>query len=472
MAKLHKTLGLRDVYAVSTGAMFSSGFFLLPGLAAAQAGPAVVFVYLLSALIMIPATLSVAELSTAMPRDGGGYFFIDRGFGPLAGMVAGLGVWFTLVFKSAFTLLGMGYYLDLFIELPIQPVAIGLAVLFTALNLFGAKSSTRIEQLLVFLLLLVLGYFLVEGALEIASRGMQQVLREQFVPLAPFGEHAVFSTIGLVFVSYVGVTQVSSIAQEVKDPSHTIPLGMILSLATAALFYVGGVFIMVAVLDPQLLQDDMTPVATAARTFMDRITGQFEFYLVIVAAIAAFISTANAGILAASRYPMAMALEKLLPQRFGRLNRFGIPTTGLWVTVVAIIGLILLLDAENMAKLGSAVQLLVFAMLNAVVIVMRQSGLKTYQPGYQAPLYPWLQLFGIIASLVLLVELGWLPLTSSGGLIVAGIIGYFLYARRHVNRTSALSHLFGRAERRKAERLEDELALFHPEPEKAPQGQS
>jgi basic amino acid/polyamine antiporter, APA family len=114
---------------------------------------------------------------------------------------------------------------------------------------------------------------------------------------------------------------------------------------------------------------------------------------------------------------------------------------------------------------------LVFAMLNAVVIVMRQSGLKTYQPGYRAPLYPWLQLFGIIASLVLLVELGWLPLTSSGGLIVAGIIGYFLYARRYVNRTSALSHLFGRAERRKAEHLEDELALFHPEPEKAPQGQ-
>jgi basic amino acid/polyamine antiporter, APA family len=472
MAKLYKTLGLRDVYAVSTGAMFSSGFFLLPGLAAAQAGPAVVFVYLLSALIVVPTVLSVAELSTAMPRDGGAYFFIDRGFGSFPGMVAGLGIWFALVFKSAFTLLGMGYYLDLFIELPIQPVAISLAVLFTVLNLFGAKSSTRTEQLLVFLLLLILGYFLVEGALEIASQGMQQVLREQFVPLAPFGEHAVFSTVGLVFVSYAGVTLVASIAQEVKNPSHTIPLGMSLSLATAALFYVGGVFIMVAVLDPQVLQEDMTPVATAARTFMDRITGKIEFYLVVAAAIAAFISTAIAGILAASRYPMAMALDKLLPQRFGRLNRFGIPITGLIVTGMAIIGLLLIVDTEDMAKLGSAVQLLVFAMLNAVVIVMRQSGLKTYQPGYRAPLYPWLQLFGIIASLVLLVELGWLSIISSGGLIMAGIIGYFLYARRHVNRTSALSHLLGRAERHKAKRLEEELALFHPEPEKAPQGQS
>ena len=71
--RLKKTLKLFDVYAISTGAMFSSGFFLLPGLAAAMTGPSVVLAYLVAGFMMYPTMLSVAELATAMPRAGGAY---------------------------------------------------------------------------------------------------------------------------------------------------------------------------------------------------------------------------------------------------------------------------------------------------------------------------------------------------------------------------------------------------------------
>lgn len=98
---LKKELTLFDVYAISTGAMFSSGFFLLPGLAAAQAGPAVVLAYLLASFFILPAMFSVAELSTAMPRAGGAYYFLDRALGPIVGTVGGLGTWLALVLKSA-----------------------------------------------------------------------------------------------------------------------------------------------------------------------------------------------------------------------------------------------------------------------------------------------------------------------------------------------------------------------------------
>ncbi|MFQ6114766.1 MAG: amino acid permease, partial [bacterium] len=83
--RLKKELTLFNVYALATGATLSSGFFLLPGLAAAQAGPAVTLSYLIAALHLIPAVFSMAELSTAMPRAGGIYYFLDRSMGPLLG---------------------------------------------------------------------------------------------------------------------------------------------------------------------------------------------------------------------------------------------------------------------------------------------------------------------------------------------------------------------------------------------------
>ena len=66
--KLKKNLKLFDVYAMSTGAMFSSGFFLLPGIAASYTGPSVYLAYLIAGFLIIPAMLCIAELATAMPK--------------------------------------------------------------------------------------------------------------------------------------------------------------------------------------------------------------------------------------------------------------------------------------------------------------------------------------------------------------------------------------------------------------------
>lgn len=86
---LRRELNLLDVFCVATGAMISSGLFILPGLAFSRAGPAVVLSYILAGVFCIPALLSKAELTTAMPKAGGDYFYIMRGFGPLLGTVAG-----------------------------------------------------------------------------------------------------------------------------------------------------------------------------------------------------------------------------------------------------------------------------------------------------------------------------------------------------------------------------------------------
>ena len=108
--RLPKELSLLNVYAIATGATLSSGFFLLPGLAASQAGSAITLAYLLAALLLVPAMLSKAELCTAMPRAGDVYFFLYRSMGPLMGTIGGLGALIALILKAAFALIGMGAY--------------------------------------------------------------------------------------------------------------------------------------------------------------------------------------------------------------------------------------------------------------------------------------------------------------------------------------------------------------------------
>ena len=117
---LKKKLTFWDVFCVATGAMISSGLFILPGLAFAKAGPAVILSYVIAGLFCIPTLLSMAELTTAMPKAGGDYFYIMRGFGPLLGTVAGFSTWFSLSLKGAFALIGMGAYLSIITNMPLQ----------------------------------------------------------------------------------------------------------------------------------------------------------------------------------------------------------------------------------------------------------------------------------------------------------------------------------------------------------------
>ena len=261
--RLKKSLTLFDVYAISTGAMFSSGFFLLPGLATAKAGPATVLAYFIAGLFILPAMFSAAELSTAMPKAGGAYYFLDRSLGPLAGTVGGLGTWLALILKSAFALVGMGAYLVFFFNVPIKPLAAALAVAFGVLNVVGAKETSGLQRVLVTVLVGVLVFFVVQGLVAVSGLGAGEIER-QFTPFLPFGTDGLIATVGLVFVSYAGLTKVASVAEEVQDPDRNLPLGMFLSLATATAIYCVGVFIMIAVLDSSELRSDLTPVATAA----------------------------------------------------------------------------------------------------------------------------------------------------------------------------------------------------------------
>lgn len=455
--KLHKQLGAFDVFSVATGAMFSSGLFLLPGIAAGETGPSVFLAYFVSGLLVIPTMLSKAELATAFPRAGGTYYIIDRALGPMMGSIGGFGSWFSLVFKSAFALIGMGAYISIFFEVPITPIAIILTLTFGALNIFGAKETSRLQNILVITLLSIMAFYLVQGFSHLFSIGILDVHREQFTPFFTNGFQGFFGTVGMVFVSYAGLTKVVSLAEEVEEPDRNIPRGMFISIFVAIFVYVSGVYLMTSVLDPMAFREDLTPVATAGEIFLTWLPGDTGLILVVIAAISAFASTGNAGIMSASRFPLAMSRDKLVHPMFSKIGRFQTPTISVITTTGMMIVLMLVFNVEEVAKLASAFKLLLFGLLNLAVIVMRESKIQEYDPGYQTALYPWIQILGILTSGVLIFEMGTVSIIFTVVVTVLSVIWYYYYAYGKIDRQGAIYHVHERLGQNKDGGLEREM---------------
>ena len=303
--ELKKQLNLWDIFCIASGAMISSGLFVLPVLAYKYTGPAVIIAYCLAGFLMIPSIFSKAELLTAMPKAGGTYVFIERSFGPFLGIFGGLSSWVSITLKSAFALVGIGTFLEYFIPsvdyFQIKVVAASFCLFFVLINVLSVKLSSRLQNTMVLFLLLTCSLYVMLG-LGVSNSN-------HFKPFMPFGLKSIFSVAGLVFVSYGGLTKVASIAEDTKAPSKTIPLGMFLSFITVQILYVLCVAVTIGILGSDELLSTLTPITHGAMTL-----GGIPFAILLsLAALTAFFTTANAGILSSSRVPFAMARDSLLP---------------------------------------------------------------------------------------------------------------------------------------------------------------
>lgn len=426
MADLQRNLGLTAVFTVSLGAMIGSGIFVLPGLAVKLAGPAAALAYFLAGLVVVPAALSKSEMATAMPQAGGAYVFIDRAMGPVFGTVAGFGVWFALVFKSAFALVGLGGYLVFFFDVDIQVVAAALAMILVGINVAGVKQSGGFQSVVVLGVLGVLAFFVIAGG--------GSVQPGSFTPFLSNGVSGLLAATGLVFVSYAGVTKVASVAEEVKNPGKVLPRGMLASVGLMLFVYPAIVWVIVGTGISEQLADDPAPLATTAEQFMGRIGVD----LISVTAVLALISMANAGLLSSSRYPLAMARARLAPRALGRVNkRTGTPIASVTLTGAVMVLLIAFVPLIELAKLASAFQVLIFTLNHLSLIAFRESKAAWYKPEFRSPFYPWPQVFGIAGSLLLLTQLGTLSIVGAALIVVFGVVWYRVFGRSRASHESA-----------------------------------
>lgn len=429
---LRKELGLFEVFCIATGAMVSSGIFILPGLAHAQAGPSVIISYLLAGCLAGIGTLSAAELATAMPKAGGDYFFITRSLGPAVGSIAGLLNWFALSLKSAFAIIGMAAFVRLFVDIDMRFAGMGLCLIFVLINLCGARHAGRLQTYLVTGLLALMIFYVIKG--------IPQVAMDNLTPFLPHGWHKTIATAGFVFVAYGGLIKISSVAEEVRNPSRVLPFGMLLSLVIVTLLYVLMVFVTTGVLPSADLDRSLTPITDGAAQFM----GTWGVRAIGLAAVFAFVSTANAGVMAASRYLFALSRDELLPKGLSRLSRktevpvTAILVTGLFVTVS------LFLKIDILVEAASLVLILGFIMSSLCVIVLRESRVQNYRPSFRAPFYPFTQIIAILAFCLLIFELGLAAFLICAVLFAIGMTNYWIYGRKRMQKDFALLHVVAR----------------------------
>jgi amino acid transporter len=259
-----------------------------------------------------------------------------------------------------------------------------------------------------------------------------------------------------VFISFGGLTKAASLAEEVKHPGRNLPLGMILAWFVVTVFYLGVITVIVGVVNGQELAGSFLPVSLAAGKFM----GRWGFAILALAAIAAFVTTANGGILAASRSPMAMSRDQLLPPLLARVNqRFKTPHISILATGGFMIVAIVFLDIESLVKTASTLKIILFILTNASVIIMRESRIQSYRPKFRSPLYPYIHIFAIISYGVLIIDMGKVPLLICAGFVGLSAAWFGLYVSKRVSRASAAMHIVERVTNRelKTVTLENEL---------------
>ncbi|MFP4590760.1 MAG: APC family permease [Halobacteriales archaeon] len=432
--QLERTITLVGGLTIGIGTMIGAGIFVFPGLAAGEAGPAAAASFAIGAVVALLVALPASELATAMPRSGGGYYFVSRALGAWIGSIVGIGLWFGLVFATAFYLVGLGHYgnavlAELGFDIGIDPV-IGLALIFgvllTAISLTGTENTAKLQNAIVILLLALLTVFLSFGGLDAIGVTGEASTPERF---APFGYAPILSTAALVFTSYLGFAQVATVAGEIERPSRNLPLAMVGSVIVVGVLYVSTIFVATSTLGSARLGElGETAMVEVARSLL----GVPGAVAILVAGLLATISSANASILSASRAIYALSRDALLPRGAATINlRFGTPHVSLALAGVPILALTASGRVELLAEVASFLHLVMYGLICVALLVLRRSPPEWYEPTFRVPGYPVLPALGALASFGLIAFMD--PLSIAVGIAVTAVaLGWYAWFARDV----------------------------------------
>jgi amino acid transporter/nucleotide-binding universal stress UspA family protein len=418
--QLLRELGLKEALAIGLGTMIGAGIFVLPGIAVARAGQAAAISYLLAGLICLPVAMIISELATGMPQAGGSYTFISGALGPLAGSVVGPANWLGLTFANGFYLIATGQYLALFLDVPPWTAALVFGLLFIWLNYRGAKMSGGVQILVVLVLVCILSLFVVGGLMNDPA-----IPRESF-PIHGWGP--VVGTVGLIIVSFTGFEKISTISEEVKQPGRTLPLAIIGSVAIATVLYVMLVFVSTGLMPPGEIDPQRGLLLEAATlTF-----GPMGEAVMLVAALLATLSSANAATMASSRISYGMGRDLVLPGWFGRAHaKYKTPSNGILFTGGLAILLAMTGKAETLAEISSALFMVSYILLSLSVLIMRRVKPTWYRPQFHAPLYPLLPVVAMALCLGVIFTMDHFSIVAGFSLVGLSLVWFVFWVRKN-----------------------------------------
>ena len=438
--ELARDLGFLEAYTLGLGTMIGAGIFVLPGIVAEAAGPASMVSFAIGGVVALLAALSLSELATGMPRAGGSYYYVNHALGSFFGTIVGWGMWGGLMFATAFYMLGFGQYLLNQPSTAIGVVLAGLVMtsLLVLLNYRGVKETGSFQNVIVVALVGLILVFIAVGLLSVDP--------ELLTPFtAGEGWAAVGATAGTVFVTFIGFEVIATSAEEIEDPGRNLPLSMIAAVLTPTVLYVLVMLVSTGVLPvPELAASDV-PVADVAR----EATGAFgalsiagvvtvELSVVgggvmIVGAILATISSANASILSAARVNFAMGRDRILTDWLNQIHtQYRTPYRAILATGAVILLLIAgPFPIAFLADVAAFMFLITYALVHTAVVVLRRADPDGYEPDFRIPssLYPIVPALGVLTCLGVMLQMPLSVQLTSFGIVLVGVGWYQFYAK-------------------------------------------
>jgi amino acid transporter len=429
--QLERTLGFGEAFTIGVGTMIGAGIFIFPGIAAGQAGLAASVSFGLGAIVAMMVALSVAELATAIPKSGGTYYFVAEGMGRVLGAVVGLGLWWGLIFASAFYLVGFGLYIDkIAAELGLgwsvssQTIGVTSALLLTLVNILGTEKSGDLQNIIVGSLLTILAIFVGYGLLDAFGVFGRTTVPEEF---APFGVLPIFSTASLVFTSYLGFAGIANVAGEIKEPHKNLPRALIGSVALVGTLYIVTILISTSAFgSARLAELGETALVEVGRTYLGRIGA----VTILFGGLLATVSSANASLLGSSRSVYALSDDGILPGWVSEVNEsFGTPHLAIISAGIPIAAIILLGRVEVLAEVASFLHLVLYGLMCLSAWKLRRDEPDWYNPSFTAPGHPVVPLAGGAASFGLILFMKPASQFIGAGVLLAGWVWYELNRR-------------------------------------------
>jgi amino acid transporter/nucleotide-binding universal stress UspA family protein len=443
---LVRDLGLFDVTMVGVGAMIGAGIFVLTGIAAGTAGPALLLAFALNGVVTILTAMVYAELGSAIPEAGGGYLWVKEGLPAWNAFLAGWMSWFAHAVAGSLYALGFGSYLVLVLEeIGVSPfgltgdalqkcLAVAVAVAFVAINFKGVSETGSIGNLVTMGKIAILGVFVASGLFAVAHHPESM---DKLVPFAPQGLGGVLMAMGLTYIAFEGYEIIVQAGEEVKNPRRNIPRAIFLSLAIVIPIYLLVAFTALTAVNPEsgeptwrwLGAHAELGLAEAARQFMP-----FGTILLLVGGIFSTMSALNATTFSSTRVSFAMGRDRNLPDAFGRIHESThTPFLALLFSGALIVTMALAIPIEDVAAAADVMFLLLFLQVNVAVITIRRKYGDKLDYGYLIPFFPVLPAvnMGLIAFLALFMfrfsSLAWMFVL---GWLGVGFALYLGYARR------------------------------------------
>jgi len=400
-------LGLKELIAIGVGGMIGGGIFSVLGLAVAVAGNAAPLAFLLGGLLALLAGYSYIRLALAFHSDGASFTYLEKAFpnhtfiGALTGWTVIVGYIGTLALYAftfgAYTAELMHAVESSWIR---HMLSITIIVIFSLINLRGARSSGQVEDMIVFSKVLLLGI--------LALAGLSAVEEQRFEPFAAHGVASIIMAGALIFVAYEGFQLITNAVCEAARPKRNIPLAIYGSVAIVTTIYVLIAVIAVGSLDTQvMIEAEEYALAVAAEPAL----GNAGRILVCLAAMLATASAINATVFGASRMMADMAVHHEMPKPFSFRNREAAP----WMAVL-VIGLI----TVALTTLGGLEFIASFSSLTFLLVSLAVCSANWKLRAITAAL-PWLVIAGMaLLTATIITLLFYLVLQSPHTLIAIG----------------------------------------------------